>query len=105
MENTSTYFSRRAQQQHAMAAKAVSAEARIAHLGLSFRLVNLATDLVVWSEGLKDLSPTRAYARRLVAVGPSEVGKVLVGAFPVQPNGTFCDLLEAIDEAERTPKN
>ena len=99
MENPSTYFTRRAGQERARAAEAVSAEARTAHIELAFRLVNLATDPATWraSEEGPNATPAGAAARQ-TAVSRSEVGKALVDAFALPTAGAFANLLQAINE-------
>jgi len=104
MENTSTYFARRAGQERIRAAEAASAEARKAHIELAFRLVSLATDPVSWSASLNGLDATHSSAHRQTAVSRCQVGKVLVDAFALPASGAFANLLEAIDESAGTTR-
>ena len=96
MENPSTYFTRRAGQERARAAEALSAEARTAHIELAFRLVNLATDPASWRASEVGLNATPAAPQTVVS--RSEVGKALVDAFALPTAGAFADLLQAINE-------
>lgn len=100
METACTYFTRRALQERTKAADACTPEARKVHLELALRLVKVATEPL--SSPLPDPVPQR------VTLDPGSgaaclkgVGNALARAFPLRSSGTFKDLLDAVDTAER----
>jgi hypothetical protein len=84
VETASRYFTRRAQQERAKAAKAASAESRKAHLELALRMVTIAIEpaLCVWTEG----SPG----------GVSEIRNALACAYALPLPDSFESMLEPV---------
>ena len=93
METPSTYFTRRAGQERAIAADAGSAEARKAHLELAFRLVRVATEPALWNWSGNDPAGPGLPQRQT----PDVVDKALAKAFPLPASGRFEHLLQALD--------
>ena len=100
VESASTYFARRARQERENATGAASAEARTAHLELAVRLVKVATEPALWGAWSAYMPGGRVADRRQTADGVSDLGDTLTGAFPLQPRGSFEDLLNAMDETD-----
>jgi hypothetical protein len=100
VETTSAYFTRRARQERAKAARAGSAEARKAHLELALRLVKMATGPALWAWP-EYLSRGGAVSADHAAAALTGMGQALAGAFPLSRSGGFEHLLRAVDARDR----
>ena len=72
-------------------------KARMAHVELALRLVNLATNTASWRDGFDALKAKGHGAPPARALPDTIVSEVLVEAFPIPVSGAFRDLLETID--------
>src|SRR5438270_14083741 len=100
METECTYFTRRALQERTKAAGAASAKAATVHLELAFRLVRVSTDPPL-SPVPDPLSGGGRVDDNPAAARLTVWGNALAGAFPLRPSGSFEQLLEALDTADR----
>lgn len=89
------YFSRRARDERLTATDASTEQSRQAHVELSFRYEQLASDLLLGSiaqEPAAGPPNDRGSDRR------AELACMLVSAFPLPSSGAFGDLLESLDD-------
>ena len=99
METRRAYFTRRAQEERAKAAAAASEKARRAHLELAFRYEKTAEGR--YDGGAASAAPTPSIVRQTdAAASGSELGQLLVRAFPLPTSGAFPDLLHALANAD-----
>lgn len=101
METASTYFTRRARQERAKAADANSAEARMAHLELAFRLVRVTTQYPSWRDCPENMShgtPTHESA----TLASNDLENVLSVAIPLPSTDAFEGLLDALETSTPT---
>ena len=96
METASTYFTRRAREERAVAADAGSAQARKAHLELAMRLVRVATEPALWTRSGDPSTPSEGAPQP----GSAELKNALASAFPLPPSDSFEYLLQAASSAD-----
>jgi len=99
MESSRTYFTKRAREERAKAAKASSEKAKKAHLELACRYA-AAAELYEAAASSGSDPATSDLSRSGASKIARELGQVLVSAFPLPPSGAFPDLVQAIDESD-----